>query len=206
MGKLIYPYGENKKELMDFARLLRDRGERIIMTGGTFDVERLTPIHIAYLRDCKSLGDALVVNVTNDRRARLRKNGEKSSIVPRPFYTEEVRALYVSALDSTNCVTVHPYVGNPDDPEDIGPTGRLAKLVRPDVLVKGIQSKDDGGWGSGEKRRLEEFLGYKPKFKSIRIEDNTISSTTIFDYRAAVNRGLEVQESNSGLLQARGAN
>lgn len=194
MGKLFYPLKDNKPELRGFVRLMREREGRIVLTGGTFDVERLTPVHIEFLRACREMGDGLVVNVTNDQRARLRKNGEKSSCVPRPYLTEEARANYVSALDAVDCAVVHPYIGNPHDPEDIGPTERLAKLVRPDILVKGIQSDSGIGWEREEVAMVEDFLGYSPEFRSVRIDDDGISSTETFRYRAGVERGLELQE------------
>ncbi|MBU2503997.1 MAG: hypothetical protein KJ879_03010 [Nanoarchaeota archaeon] len=187
MGRLYYPFKENDRELKEIARGIREKGERIVLTGGTFDVEQAHPVHVAFLRACKELGDVLFVNVTNHNRAVLYKK-DKSSVVPRPYYTEHVRALNVSAIDAVDHATIHPYVGNPYNPEDVGPTTRLAAIVKPHIIVKGIQ-EDGEGWINREKTKMKRYLGYDPDFGEIHIEGD-ISSTSLFEYGARTKKGV----------------
>ncbi|MBU1501668.1 MAG: hypothetical protein KJ905_02750 [Nanoarchaeota archaeon] len=189
MGKLYYPFKENRKELEEIAKEIRDSGRRIVLAGGTFDAGQAHLIHIEFLRACKELGDILFVNVTNHDRAVLRKKDKSSLLVPRPYYTEHVRALYVSAIDAVDHATVYPYVGNPDNPEDVGPTTRLAAIIKPNVIVKGIQ-EDGKGWGNQELIKIKRYLRYDPDLKEIHIEGD-IDSTSLLEYQARTEEGLQ---------------
>ena len=97
----------------------RDRGERVVMTNGCFDI--LHPGHVAYLEQAAALGDRLVVAVNDDDSvARLKGAG-------RPVNPLAQRMAVLAGLRAVDWVV--PF--GEDTPE------RLVCDVRPDLLVKG---------------------------------------------------------------------
>ncbi len=98
----------------------RDRGERIIMTNGCFDV--LHAGHVSYLEEAKGLGDRLIVAVNDDASVR-RLKGES-----RPVNKLEDRLLVLAGLAAVDWV-----VSFSDDT----PASLIAELL-PDVRQ---------GWG-----------------------------------------------------------
>ncbi len=103
----------------------RDRGERVIMTNGCFDV--LHAGHVAYLEEAKNLGDRLIVAVNDDASVRCLK-GES-----RPINELEDRLLVLAGLAAVDWVV--PFSN--DTPAE------LIAEVLPDVLVKGGDYKPD---------------------------------------------------------------
>ncbi len=103
----------------------RDRGERVIMTNGCFDV--LHAGHVSYLEEAKSLGDRLIVAVNDDASVR-RLKGES-----RPVNKLEDRLLVLAGLAAVDWVVPFP---------DDTPASLIAELL-PDVLVKGGDYKPD---------------------------------------------------------------
>ena len=97
----------------------RDRGERVIMTNGCFDV--LHAGHVSYLEEAKGLGDRLIVAVNDDASVR-RLKGEA-----RPVNKLEDRLLVLAGLAAVDWVV--PF-------SDDTPASLIAELL-PDVLVKG---------------------------------------------------------------------
>jgi len=106
-------------ELLPLLDEARERGERVIMTNGCFDV--LHAGHVAYLEEAKSLGDRLVVAINDDESVR-RLKGQN-----RPVNQLEDRMLVLAGLASVDWVV--PFTD--DTPE------RLIRAALPDVLVKG---------------------------------------------------------------------
>ncbi|URJ25152.1 bifunctional D-glycero-beta-D-manno-heptose-7-phosphate kinase/D-glycero-beta-D-manno-heptose 1-phosphate adenylyltransferase HldE [Candidatus Blochmannia ocreatus (nom. nud.)] len=104
-----------KKEIA----LVRDRGEKIVMTNGVFDV--LHSGHISYLTNAKKLGDKLIVAVNSDDSTKRLKGKN------RPINTLEKRMFVLAALSAVDWVVSFS--------EDT-PT-RLIVNLSPDVLVKG---------------------------------------------------------------------
>ena len=98
---------------------LKQAGQKIVFTNGCFDI--LHPGHISYLREARSLGDALVVGVNSDRSVRELKGPQ------RPILSELERCLLLSGLESVSFVTVF------DEPTPLA----LIQSVLPNVLVKG---------------------------------------------------------------------
>jgi D-beta-D-heptose 7-phosphate kinase/D-beta-D-heptose 1-phosphate adenosyltransferase len=107
------------KELKSMIAESRDRGERIIMTNGCFDV--LHAGHVSYLEEAKGLGDRLIVAVNDDASVR-RLKGES-----RPVNKLEDRLLVLAGLAAVDWVV--PF-------SDDTPASLIAELL-PDVLVKG---------------------------------------------------------------------
>jgi len=103
----------------------RDRGERIIMTNGCFDV--LHAGHVSYLEEAKGLGDRLIVAVNDDASVR-RLKGES-----RPINELEDRLLVLAGLAAVDWVV--PF-------SDDTPASLIAELI-PDVLVKGGDYRPD---------------------------------------------------------------
>ena len=97
----------------------RDRGERIVMTNGCFDI--LHKGHVAYLQEAKARGDRLLVAVNTDASVAKLKGPE------RPINTLEDRMAVLAGLAAVDWVV--PFAE--DTPE------ALIGDILPDVLVKG---------------------------------------------------------------------
>ena len=108
---------------------LRREGKRLVFTNGCFDL--LHPGHVRYLRQARSLGDALVVALNSDRSVRALK-GEG-----RPILNQQERAEVIAALEAVDYVTIF----DEETPRE------LIAAVFPNVLVKG------GDWA------LDEIIG-----------------------------------------------
>jgi D-beta-D-heptose 7-phosphate kinase / D-beta-D-heptose 1-phosphate adenosyltransferase len=109
----------SEEELLSLLAECRERGEKIVMTNGCFDV--LHAGHVTYLEEARSLGDRLVVAVNDDDSVRRLKG------VGRPFNTLADRMAVLAGLASVEWVV--PFAE--DTP------ARLIGSVLPDVLVKG---------------------------------------------------------------------
>jgi D-beta-D-heptose 7-phosphate kinase/D-beta-D-heptose 1-phosphate adenosyltransferase len=105
---------------------LRGEGKRLVFTNGCFDL--LHPGHVSYLKQARSLGDALVVALNSDRSVRELK-GEG-----RPILNQQERAEVIAALEAVDYVTIF----------DEETPSVLIAAVLPDVLVKG------GDWALAE--------------------------------------------------------
>lgn len=144
------------EELLPLLDEARDRGERIIMTNGCFDV--LHAGHVAYLEEAKSLGDCLVVAINDDDSVRRLKGD------PRPVNELQDRMLVLAGLASVDWVV--PFAE--DTPEN------LIAAALPDVLVKGGDYKADeiagakDVLGNGGEVRI---LAYREGQSSSRIID-----------------------------------
>ncbi len=106
-------------ELASMLAESRERGERIVMTNGCFDI--LHAGHVAYLEEAKSLGDRLVVAVNDDASVARLKGDD------RPVNALEDRMLVLAGLAAVDWVV--PF--SQDTP------ARLIAALLPDVLVKG---------------------------------------------------------------------
>jgi D-beta-D-heptose 7-phosphate kinase/D-beta-D-heptose 1-phosphate adenosyltransferase len=109
----------NREQLLEAVRQARERGERVVMTNGCFDI--LHAGHIAYLEEAKTLGDRLIVAINDDDSVRRLKGDG------RPINNLEDRLAVLSGLASVNWVV--PF--GEDTPE-----GLIGEIL-PDVLVKG---------------------------------------------------------------------
>jgi D-beta-D-heptose 7-phosphate kinase/D-beta-D-heptose 1-phosphate adenosyltransferase len=114
---------------------LRGEGKRLVFTNGCFDL--LHPGHVRYLRQARSLGDALVVALNSDRSVRALKGKG------RPILYERERAEVMAALESVDYVVIF---------DEDTPRLLIASLL-PDVLVKGGDWPTDQIVGAEEVRR-----------------------------------------------------
>ena len=113
----------------DLPRLLsrwRSEGKRIVFTNGCFDI--LHAGHVAYLREARSRGDALIVGVNDDASVRRLKGPE------RPINPIEDRMVVLAALEMVDAVVSF----GEDTPKEI------VEEITPDVLVKGRDWENKG--------------------------------------------------------------
>ena len=106
-------------EAADARARLRREGRRLVFTNGVFDLLHVG--HVRYLREARSLGDALMVAINSDRAVRELKGAN------RPVMNERERAEVLAALEAVSYVTVF---------DELSPRRLIAELL-PDVLVKG---------------------------------------------------------------------
>ncbi|MDR0218222.1 MAG: bifunctional D-glycero-beta-D-manno-heptose-7-phosphate kinase/D-glycero-beta-D-manno-heptose 1-phosphate adenylyltransferase HldE [Enterobacteriaceae bacterium] len=122
----------SEARLKDVVAQARQRGERIVMTNGCFDI--LHAGHVSYLSNARKLGDRLIVAVNSDASTK-RLKGET-----RPVNPLEQRMIVLSALESVDWVVAF----EEDTPQ------RLIAEVLPDILVKGGDYKPEEIAGSTE--------------------------------------------------------
>lgn len=142
--------------LIQECRRLRSEGKRLVFTNGCFDL--LHPGHVRYLREARSLGDALVVALNSDRSVRVLK-GEG-----RPILNERERAEVVAALQAVDYVIIF---------DEETPRELIAELL-PDVLVKG------GDWPLDEIAGRQEVEAAGGKVLSLPYVEGS-SSTDIIE-------------------------
>ncbi|MBE8596117.1 bifunctional D-glycero-beta-D-manno-heptose-7-phosphate kinase/D-glycero-beta-D-manno-heptose 1-phosphate adenylyltransferase HldE [Xenorhabdus sp. BG5] len=109
----------SEAKLKEAVAQARQRGERIVMTNGCFDI--LHAGHVSYLSNARKLGDRLIVAVNSDASTK-RLKGET-----RPVNPLEQRMTVLSALESVDWVVAF----EEDTPQ------RLIADILPDILVKG---------------------------------------------------------------------
>ena len=103
----------------------RQRGQRIVLANGCFDV--LHAGHVRYLQGARAEGDLLVVGINSDAGTqRLKGPG-------RPFLDERARAQLVAALECVNYVVIF------SEPT----VEALLTTLRPDVHAKGTDYTAD---------------------------------------------------------------
>ncbi|WP_445496456.1 bifunctional D-glycero-beta-D-manno-heptose-7-phosphate kinase/D-glycero-beta-D-manno-heptose 1-phosphate adenylyltransferase HldE [Photorhabdus sp. SF281] len=144
----------NEFQLKQAVAHARQRGEKIVMTNGCFDI--LHAGHVSYLENARKLGDRLIVAVNSDASTK-RLKGET-----RPVNPLEQRMIVLSALGAVDWVV--PF--EEDTPR------RLIADVLPDVLVKGGDYKPEEIAGS------EEVWAAGGEVKVLNFEDG-ISTTNI---------------------------
>lgn len=114
-------------ELVTELSLRRSRHETVVFTNGCYDI--LHAGHVRFLEQCKALGNIVVVGLNSDASVRALNKGKDRPIVP-----ERHRAEVIAALQSVDYVVLF------DEPTPL----RLIEKIRPEVLVKGEDWKDQG--------------------------------------------------------------
>ena len=107
------------EELADRCRKLRERGRRVVLTNGCFDLLHVG--HVRLLRQARELGDALVVALNSDESVRALKGPA------RPIVLAAERAEVLAGLTSVDYVTIFPELT----------AERVVSVLRPDCYVKG---------------------------------------------------------------------
>jgi D-beta-D-heptose 7-phosphate kinase/D-beta-D-heptose 1-phosphate adenosyltransferase len=114
-----------EKKLAKLLMQARAQGERIVMTGGCFDI--LHAGHVTYLQQAAKLGDRLVVALNDDASVRRLKGKD------RPVNSLQSRMTVLAGLECVDWVV--PF--SEDTP------ARLIEKLNPDILVKGGNYKPD---------------------------------------------------------------
>lgn len=114
------------EEILRIRERLRREGKKLVFTNGCFDLLHVG--HVRYLKQARSLGDALAVGLNSDRSVRELKG------VGRPIIPEEERAEILSALACVDYVFIF---------NDLTPQ-RVIDAIVPDILAKGAD------WGISE--------------------------------------------------------
>ena len=115
----------DKNQALEIINKAKDRGERIIMTNGCFDI--IHTGHVRYLSQAKSLGNFLVIAINDDDSVKRLKGSD------RPINSLENRVTVLSALANVNLIV--PF--SEDTPE------KLIRFLKPDTLVKGGDYKEE---------------------------------------------------------------
>ncbi len=126
---------KNLPTLLRIVRRLKKRGNRIVFTNGCFDLLHLG--HVSYLERVKSKGDLLIVAINSDRSVRLLKGRG------RPLVPQSERARVLASLASVDYITIF------NEPTPLS----LIQALKPDVLVKGADWKEDHIVGSDVVKR-----------------------------------------------------
>ena len=114
MGK-IKKIGKIRK----IAAALKKKKRKIVFTNGCFDI--LHYGHVRYLRQCKRLGDVLIVGLNSDSSAKKIKGKT------RPIKGQKERAALLSAFEFIDYITMF----NAPTPQ------KLIQAITPQVLAKG---------------------------------------------------------------------
>ncbi|MFZ7317185.1 bifunctional D-glycero-beta-D-manno-heptose-7-phosphate kinase/D-glycero-beta-D-manno-heptose 1-phosphate adenylyltransferase HldE [Avibacterium avium] len=115
----------NEQQLKEAVAQAKQRGEKIVMTNGVFDI--IHPGHVSYLDNARKLGDRLIVAVNSDASVK-RLKGES-----RPINPLEARMAVLAGLAAVDWVVEF----SEDTPQ------RLISEVLPDLLVKGGDYKPE---------------------------------------------------------------
>ena len=98
--------------------LLGDKGKKIVLAGGVFDI--IHPGHIHTLNAAKALGGVLVVAIATDKTAQKMKKRP-------PLHNQELRRELVSYLSMVDKAVI----GHEDD------IFETVKEIKPDIIVLG---------------------------------------------------------------------
>lgn len=122
----------NEQQLKISVKLAQDRGEKIVMTNGCFDI--LHAGHVSYLNTAKELGQRLIVAVNSDSSVReLKGDG-------RPINSVDRRMAVLAGLGAVDWVIEF----SEETPQ------RLIANILPNILVKGGDYKAEDIAGGKE--------------------------------------------------------
>mgnify|MGYP001795156881 CR=1 FL=1 len=110
----------------------RVSGRKIVFTNGCFDL--MHPGHLNYLAEARNLGQHLVIGLNTDESVQRLKGSH------RPIMDEQARALLLASLAFVDLIV--PF--GEDTPLE------LIQMLRPDVLVKGADYKEEDVVGAKE--------------------------------------------------------
>jgi rfaE bifunctional protein nucleotidyltransferase chain/domain len=114
-----------RDELMARVQAARDKGLRIVLTNGCFDILHVG--HVRYLEAASALGDVLVVGVNSDEQVAAQKGDG------RPVLPASERAELVASLEGVSYVTIF------EEPT----VTQLLLLLKPDIHAKGTDYTED---------------------------------------------------------------
>ncbi|MFZ7241387.1 bifunctional D-glycero-beta-D-manno-heptose-7-phosphate kinase/D-glycero-beta-D-manno-heptose 1-phosphate adenylyltransferase HldE [Avibacterium avium] len=145
----------NEQQLKEAVAQAKQRGEKIVMTNGVFDI--IHPGHVSYLDNARKLGDRLIVAVNSDASVK-RLKGES-----RPINPLEARMAVLAGLAAVDWVVEF----SEDTPQ------RLIAEILPDLLVKGGDYKPEEIAGG------KEVIANGGEVKVLNFENGFSSSNVI---------------------------
>lgn len=108
-----------RPDLIERVVVERDKGNKIILTNGCFDLFHVG--HIRYLAGAKDLGGFVITAINSDNQVRALKGDG------RPYMPERERAEIIASLRFVDTVTIF------DEPT----VTELLQAIRPDIHAKG---------------------------------------------------------------------
>ena len=122
------------QRLLSRVAMWRSAGDRVVFTNGCFDILHIG--HICLLEQARRQGDRLIVALNSDESVHQIKGPM------RPIVGEQERARILAALSAVDAVVVF----------DESTPLKLIEAVRPDVLVKGGDYREEAVVGAREVR------------------------------------------------------
>lgn len=113
----------SRKDIVKIVKRLRKNKKKIVFTNGCFDI--IHAGHIKLLKECKKIGDVLIVGLNSDESIKRLKGNL------RPINKLSDRVEVLSAIEYVDYIVVF----SQDTPYE------LIKLIKPDYLVKGSDYK-----------------------------------------------------------------
>ena len=159
LNLIVDPSSDKQKTLAELSvitRKLEEKGKRIVLTNGCFDLLHVG--HIQLLSASKQLGDVLIVAIDDDESVKRLKGAG------RPVINQNERLRIISALDSVDYVITF----SSDELNDV------IETIRPAVLTKG------NNYGTEAVLGHEIVERYGGRVEIIPITEN-ISSTRIIN-------------------------
>ena len=155
------------KTLDDRIRENRDKGKKIVLTMGTWDLLHIG--HARYMRRAKKHGDVLVVGVDSDEKVRDRKGPD------RPVVPQEERLEMICHLGCTDLIVL----------KDLNaPKWHMIKIVRPDVLIATKETYD-----SKQIKEIEKICG-----KVVVLDPQATTSTSAKIRRLQITTANKVEQ------------
>jgi D-beta-D-heptose 7-phosphate kinase / D-beta-D-heptose 1-phosphate adenosyltransferase len=150
-------------ELKALVSELRNKGKRIVLTNGCFDLVHQG--HIKVLSESKRLGDILIIAIDDDMSVgKIKGPG-------RPIISQHNRVRILSALDSVDYVVVF----------SSDKLLSLIDIIRPDILTKGSNYSAEEVYGG---QLVEKYGG---TVKLIPVTEDISSSTIINSIKNSIN-------------------
>jgi len=169
------------KELKEVVDFLRQQGQKIVLTGGSWDLLHIG--HVKYLRKAKEMGDVLIVAVDSDELVKYRAKGPN-----RPIVSQEERIYVVGELRVADIITVYDVVGE-TSPE------AMVRLLRPDILVMSPTTDKIGEFA-------EKWKGiYKDVCEVVVLEAQATTSTSARVAKLAKDGGRELADKLSEVIK-----
>ena len=138
----------------------KQNGQTVVFCHGLFHFLHIG--HIRYLKQAKNYGDVLIVSLKADKFIK------KSETIE---FDENLRAEAISSLDWIDSVIINPF-------EEVG---ELIERLRPDVFVRGFESKVNNSKDQAETEHEKRF------FEKLGVE-TVIAKEENFDSTLNINR------------------
>ena len=140
------PKIKKRRELSKIVKELKEEGNKIVTTNGTFDI--LHYGHIKLFEYAKQQGNILVVGINSDKSVKMYKDPN------RPIIKQKYRAEILSALEYIDYVTIF----NEPDPK------KFIESVKPNIHVNSAEY----GYDCIEKDTVERYGGKIKLFNIIK--------------------------------------